>query len=324
MRLANLHQSKQEEAARKMFGLDEMHADGMSTGLFSDEEDGYNLEEETKYKLKLDAPQSEPAFGDSGSDDLGDFEDLGGDELGGDDKPFDDEPFDAGVEADEVEEPEKYIQQLSGKLGTSLRKYSDERGEPDFDLEKFAINSVISATHTSDMDEEDQRDIIKKVKSSGADDDFGAEDDLGDEESLGDGLGPEDNDEELGDDLGGDDLGLEDELDEVAVRDYEAEEEANKPNLRVYGQNPHAEKYVKEDGFELNELTDLNISEKNDIFTENMNIMDYIKNKVQELMATETKPEVKPEIAPVETPSPRRKRIWEAKPAVQPKPKASK
>ena len=87
-----------------------------------------------------------------------------------DDKPFDDEPFDAGVEADEDTEPEKYIEQLSGKLGQSLRQFTEDNGQPDFDLEKFAINSVISATHTSQMDEKDQKDIINKVKTSGNDD----------------------------------------------------------------------------------------------------------------------------------------------------------
>ena len=159
-----------------------MKHDDKSTGLFSDEEEGYNLEEETKYKLKLGA-KSEPAssVSDDEEESLDVFDDAeGGDELsfgddkdakGDNDKPFDDEPFDAGVEADEREDPEKFIQQLAGKLGTSLRKYNDERGEPDFDLEKYAINSVISATHTAEMDEEDQKDIIKKVKMSGAGDD---------------------------------------------------------------------------------------------------------------------------------------------------------
>jgi hypothetical protein len=103
---------------------------------------------------------------------LGDEElNLGGEvpEESKNDKPFDDTPFDAGVEADEDEDPEKYIQQLAGKLGTTLRKYTEDNGEPDFELEKFAINSVISATHTAEMDNEDQKDIIKKIKSSGND-----------------------------------------------------------------------------------------------------------------------------------------------------------
>lgn len=92
-------------------------------------------------------------------------------EPSSDDKPFDDEPFDAGVEADEQSDPKKFIEQLTGKLGQSLRKYNEERGQPDFELEKFAINSLLSATHTSEMDAKDQDDIIKKVKEAGENDD---------------------------------------------------------------------------------------------------------------------------------------------------------
>lgn len=73
------------------------------------------------------------------------------------------------MEADEDSDPKKFIQQLSGKLGQSLRKYNKEQGNPDFELEKFAVNSVLSATHTSEMDPQDQKDIIKKVKTSGND-----------------------------------------------------------------------------------------------------------------------------------------------------------
>jgi hypothetical protein len=82
-------------------------------------------------------------------------------------KPFDDkEPFDANVEADEDADPKKFIQQLAGKIGQSLRSYTKELGKPDFELEKFVINSVISATNTSEMSDEDQKDIIKKIKKS--------------------------------------------------------------------------------------------------------------------------------------------------------------
>jgi hypothetical protein len=92
-------------------------------------------------------------------------------EPSSDEKPFDDEPFDAGVEADEQSDPKKFIEQLTGKLGQSLRKYTEEQGQPDFELEKFAINSLLSATHTSEMDAKDQDDIIKKVKEAGENDD---------------------------------------------------------------------------------------------------------------------------------------------------------
>lgn len=106
-----------------------------------------------------------------------------------DDKPFDDEPFNPGVEASEEEDPKKFIEQLTGKLGQSLRAYTESQGQPDFDLEKFAINSLLSATHTAEMTPEDQKDIISKVKKSGAGDDD---------------VAPESNDEPvdgLGDDL---------------------------------------------------------------------------------------------------------------------------
>jgi hypothetical protein len=128
--------------------------------------------------LKLDNPApaepiSEPAddagFGDFGGDDMGgDAPDFGGDSESND-KPFDDEPFDAGVEADEATDPKKFIEQLTGKLGQSLRKYTEEQGQPDFELEKFAINSLLSATHTAEMDSQDKEDIIKKVNTSGSD-----------------------------------------------------------------------------------------------------------------------------------------------------------
>ena len=121
--------------------------------------------------MKLDAPASpapaapitEPAD-DAGFDGLANTEP---ETAPADDKPFDDEPFDAGVEADETVDPKKFIEQLTGKLGQALRKYTEEQGQPDFDLEKFAINSLISATNTSQMDEEDKKDIIKKINTAG-------------------------------------------------------------------------------------------------------------------------------------------------------------
>ena len=152
----------------------------MSTGLFADEEDGYNIDtknlEETKYVLKGSAPSTDSSMEDEMplpddaemEDPLAGLDDM---DAEGGDKPFDEEPFDAEVEADEDTDPEKYIQQLSGKLGQSLRQYTEDEGQPDFDLEKFAVNSVLSATHTGEMDKEDQRDIIiNKVKDSGNED----------------------------------------------------------------------------------------------------------------------------------------------------------
>jgi len=151
--------------------------------LFEDEENGYNIEEETisentKYKIKLGTPKSEPAFPVSNPTDNEPIDDESFDDMPmddtpepSDDAPFDKTPFDAGVEVDEDEDPKKFLEQLAGKMGTELRKYSKKLGTPDFDLEKYIINSVISATHTAEMDEEDRKDIINKINDSGDDED---------------------------------------------------------------------------------------------------------------------------------------------------------
>jgi hypothetical protein len=176
--------------------LQEMRFDGKDIGLFSEEAE--ELEEE-KYVVKVDAPEKE---GDVFSDDdaLSSLEDMDMDDSESD-KPFDDEPFDAGVEADEDEDPEKFIQQLAGKIGTSLRSYTNERGEPDLELEKYVVNSVVSATHTSEMDEEDQKDIIKKVKMAGAGSDVDEKDveveDKPEEDELDIDVEMEDSEDEL-------------------------------------------------------------------------------------------------------------------------------
>ena len=168
------------------------------------------------------------------------------DEGSDNDKPFDDdEPFDPGVEADEEEDPEKFIQQLAGKIGTSLRTYTKDNGEPDFDLEKYVINSVISATHTAEMDKSDQKDIIEKIKTSGDEDE---DEDLGDDE-FDDDLGGDDEDlggdedEDLGDDEDGD---TEENLEETIMEaEYKGKKiELNKPSR---GDVKKYKVYVKND-----------------------------------------------------------------------------
>ena len=115
-------------------------------------------------------------------------------EAPADDKPFDKEPFDAGIDVDEESDPKKFIEKLSGKIGQSLRDYTEKQGQPDFELEKFAINSLVSATHTSEMDEEDRNDIIKKINKAGENDsenpdmdDDSNNDDFGNDNGDGDG-----------------------------------------------------------------------------------------------------------------------------------------
>jgi len=222
-----------------------------------------------------------------GGEDLGGFDDLGdtsgGSDKSGNDKPFDDEPFDAGVEASEESDPKKYIQQLSGKLGQSLRKFSETDGV-DLELEKFAVNSVLSATHTSQMDSEDQNDIIDKVKTSGNN-----SEDKAKEEPNNDAVSDAPNDAVSdaptdGEDLGGfDDLG----------------DEEN------FGENFQ---------FEENSSTFVDETKKID---------EMIDKALEEIMGAEpdVKPVTTPTITPVKTP--RREKPWKVTPGISPTPKAT-
>ena len=141
-----------------------------------------NLTSETTYKLKL--PQQAPApvpaqpAGQAPTVDNTQQTPPQGNEPAPaeNDTPFEKEPFNAGVQADEQSDPKKFIQQLTGKLGQSLRNYNDQQGKPDLELEKFVINSTVSATHTGTMGGSDQKAIIDKIKSAGRDDDNNSND----------------------------------------------------------------------------------------------------------------------------------------------------
>jgi len=71
--------------------------------------------------------------------------------------------FDAEVGVDEKENPEKYLQKLSGKIATSLRKYRDEKNDIDPELSKYIANTVISAA-VPGLSEDDVKVIMDKVK----------------------------------------------------------------------------------------------------------------------------------------------------------------
>lgn len=86
--------------------------------------------------------------------------DMGGNEF--------DTNFDAGVEANEEEDPKKYIQQLTGKLSQTLRKYNEDNGQPDVDLNKY-VAGMITKQAVDGLSEEDTKDILDRIK---ADEDF--------------------------------------------------------------------------------------------------------------------------------------------------------
>ena len=258
-------------------------------------------------------PISEPA------DDAG-FGDFGGSEEPApenDDKPFDDEPFDAGVEADEETDPKKYIEQLTGKLGQSLRKYTEEQGQPDFDLEKFAINSLLSATHTAEMDEEDKNDIIKKVNTSG--DDGNSEND-----SDNNGDSGIDNNDNSGDDNNGD-------SGSGSFDNSNSEEELQEGSFlldkdQIKKSSIFAPEGSKESEFKHDD--NLTVNEKNSIFDKKYLTMKLTETFNDESAEPMVEPQVKPEVKPAPdkvqpniAPS-RKNKPFLPMPEVQPDPKA--
>ena len=76
--------------------------------------------------------------------------------------------FDAGVDANEQEDPKKFIQQLTGKLSQSLRNYNNEQPQPDAELSKYVCGMIVKQA-IEGLKPEDVEDIMKKIKS---DDDF--------------------------------------------------------------------------------------------------------------------------------------------------------
>lgn len=78
-----------------------------------------------------------------------------------------DKNFDAGVEANEEEDPEKFIQQLTGKLSQSLKKFNDENGT-DAGLNKYVAGMIIKQAMKG-LNDKDAKEIMDKVK---ADEDF--------------------------------------------------------------------------------------------------------------------------------------------------------
>ena len=109
---------------------------------------------------------------------------MGGDEGmdpsqdNGGNNPFDNN-FDAGVEADENEDPENYIKQLTGKLAQKLRSFNKENGQPDESLNKYAAKMVIKAA-ADGMSPEGRTELKKAVNTA-----KGSEDDVEDMSSDG-------------------------------------------------------------------------------------------------------------------------------------------
>ena len=172
-------------AKAKEEGKDEFEVDGKT---YKVEEAESKLEEEKEMEeqkkvLKVDAPApAEPEIEEPVEDEV-----PMDDEMGMEEPSMDDE-------GDDEEDSTKKIQKLTGKIGQAIR----ELDEPDAELEKYVINSIISALHLDEFSDEDIEDIIAKLE------------------------GEEEEDEAEADDFGGEEMDME----EPAMEEEPAEEEA--------------------------------------------------------------------------------------------------
>jgi hypothetical protein len=124
-------------------------------------------EEETTFKLKVDAPEATPTPMDTTTPDMGEVptDDMSTDvptDVPTDDMEMGDEtdvPDDTEGDED-TGDLEKDIQRLTGKIGQKMR----ELDEPDAELEKYVLNSIMSALNLDDMDEDFKEDLISKLE----------------------------------------------------------------------------------------------------------------------------------------------------------------
>jgi hypothetical protein len=136
--------------------------------------------EEQKKVIKVDAPAPPPveepiedevevdefSMEDEGEDP---FADDGGDDMGDEE----------GMEED-GDETTKKIQKYTGKIGQLLR----DKDEPDAELDKYVINSIISAIDWDEVPDEDVEDIISKIEGEDEEDGEGDEFATDDEEVV--------------------------------------------------------------------------------------------------------------------------------------------
>jgi len=147
-----------------------LESDGVRAGF------GFVVEEEEieeqKSVLKVDAPTPPPAE-PSMEEPVEDEVDMGDeDELDMEEPSMDMEEPSMDDEGDDEEDSTKKIQKLTGKIGQAIR----ELDEPDAELEKYVINSIISALHLDQFSDEDIEDIISKLEGEDEEDDDEASD----------------------------------------------------------------------------------------------------------------------------------------------------
>ena len=153
-----------------------------ASGVVVKEEEPKEVEEQKKV-IKVDAPAPSSAPVEDEVVDTEVEDDPFADEEGGDEDPFADEE---GGDDEDGDDKTKKIQKLTGKIGQLLR----DKDEPDAELDKYVINSIISAIDWEEIPDEDVEDIIAKIEGEdeedgeleGGDEVGGEEDPFTDEE----------------------------------------------------------------------------------------------------------------------------------------------
>lgn len=110
-----------------------------------------------------EAPMGDPSSFDGGMEQGNPNEEMPDDNMGQEPQNQFDTDFDAGVDADEEKDPKTYIQQLTGKLSTSLNKYNEQLPQPDADLSKYVAGMIVKQA-VKGLSEKDTNEILNKVK----------------------------------------------------------------------------------------------------------------------------------------------------------------
>ena len=259
MKFDMLNESYGIETGTNLFesdGIPTGNASGMASGVAGmgfvmeeDEEEGEVKEGDTqiiaddegpideKTVIKVDAPAPPPV--ESPVEDEVEADPFADEEgMEGEEDPFADEEGGEGMEGEEGMEDEegdettKKIQKYTGKVGQLLR----DKDEPDPELDKYVINSIVSAIDWEEIPDEDVEDIIAKIEGEDEEDGEGDEFATGDEEVVD--LDAEEGGDEdpFADDEGGE---------ELAESEEDDEEEEEVKESRVFSKKQLMESFLK-------------------------------------------------------------------------------
>ena len=200
-------------------------------------DDEESIDEKTVIKVDAPAPPpvEAPVEDEVEADPFADEEGMEGEE-----DPFADEEGmegEEGMEDEEGDETTKKIQKYTGKVGQLLR----DKDEPDPELDKYVINSIVSAIDWEEIPDEDVEDIIAKIEGEDEEDGEGDEFATGDEEVV-DLDAEEGGDEDPFAEEGGEELA---ESEEGEEKEEEKEEEEEVKESRIFSKKQLMESFLK-------------------------------------------------------------------------------